>query len=109
MQPSLVNSSNSYELMIFLAVCTLAVGFMLWFLVGLIREVRKANRLRLSRYRGQLELWVSYPARDDFDKEAEYAGHSLDSSHDRFFRRVYRLRPLLRPREVTIPRLRKIV
>jgi hypothetical protein len=34
------------------------------------------------------------------EREITYAGHSLDGRHHRIFRRIDRLRTLLRPREV---------
>lgn len=113
MQLSIANSTGSYALLIVLTVCVPAVGSMLWFLVGMIGDFQKSHGKRLPSYRRELALWVYCPAHDesgaDFAKEARYARYSLDSSNDRVFRRVYRLRPLLRSREVTIPRLRKIV
>ena len=113
MQLSLAHSTSSYASLIVLIVCVLALGFMLWFLAGMTGDFREAHRKRLSSYQRELALWVYIPAHDesgaDFEKEARYARYFLDSRNDRFLRRVYRLRPLLRPREVTIPRLRKLV
>ena len=50
MQTPPVNSPIGYDLLIFLAVCVLAVGFMIWFLIGLILDNRNTQRKRVSCY-----------------------------------------------------------
>ena len=101
MQTLPVNSPIGYDLMIFLAVCVLAVGFMIWFLIGLILEARKAQRRRVSWYRIHTRYWVSSSADDEFEEEAVYARHTLDSRDYSVFRNLDRLRPLLRSREMS--------
>jgi len=94
MQTPPIYSPIGYDLLIFLAVCVLAVAFMIWFLIGLILDTRRAQRLRLSWYESQSRCLVYNSADDDFSKESEYAGHSVDSVDHRVFRSLDRLRPL---------------
>lgn len=100
MQPLPVNSLNGFALMVF-GVCAVAVAFMIWFLIALILDTRKAEQRQISRYRIQTQVWVRNSADDDFDEEAAYARHTLDHRDRRVFRDFDRLRPVLRSPEVS--------
>lgn len=90
----------SYDLLIFSGVCVVALAFMIWFLIGLIFDIRKAHRRQCSSYRTRIRYWVHILADRDYKEEIEYAGHTLDSRDDRVFRDLDRLRPLLRSCEM---------
>jgi hypothetical protein len=101
MQPLPVNSLNGSGLLMVLAVCAVAVAFMIWFLIALILDTRKAERRKISRYRIQTQVWVRNSADDDFDEEAVYARRTLGRRDRRVFRDVDRLRAVLRSHEVS--------
>src|SRR5262245_36341752 len=100
MQTPPISSPVGYDLLIFLAVCALAVAFLMWFLIALIFDARKATQRRNSWYLSHPGYWVCSSADQDLEEEDTNARHILDSCDDRIFRDLDRLRPLLRSREV---------
>src|SRR4029077_1250105 len=103
MQTLTIISAPDYQLLVFTGICVLAVGFMLWFLIALILDVRKAQQKRLV-FHQQQRARFAYPAHrlsaEVFEMEGEHARTSLDSCDDRIFRGRDRIRPLLRSRKV---------
>jgi hypothetical protein len=104
MQMLAINSLPDYGVLAIIVVSLLGVVFLIWFLIALILDVRRADR-RLNFIYVAREGYLAQPAEaraalDDFKLETKYVGHSLDSGHDNVLRRVHRLRIFLRPREV---------
>jgi hypothetical protein len=67
MQTLAINSFPNYGVLTLIVVSLLGVGFMIWFLVALLLDVRRAHRKLTTAYVARRKASVG-----DFDKRADW-------------------------------------